>query len=314
MKKNKPIANISLDLDNQWSYMKIHGDEGWDKYPSYFDIFIPHILDVLDELDLKITFFIVGKDTETELNRNYLKMITDRGHEVGNHSYNHESWLQTYSYEKVEKEIIDAEEAIFNATGHRPQGFRGPGFSWSKDLLEVIKKRNYLYDASTLPTWLGPLARMYYFSKSDLPPEEKKARKELFGKFSEGFRSNKPYYHELKDNKKLLEIPVTTMPIFKIPFHLSYLVYLSGISDTLMKIYLSMAITFCKMTGTRPSYLLHPLDLIGGDKIQALAFFPGMNLTSEKKVKVFKYVIKKMQKNFNLVNMSQFAKSVKIIQ
>ena len=314
MKNKKPIANISLDLDNQWSYMKIHGDEGWDKYPSYFDIFIPHILEVLDELDLKITFFIVGKDTETELNRKYLKMITDRGHEVGNHSYHHESWLQTYSYEKVEKEIIDAEEAIFKATGQRPQGFRGPGFSWSKDLLEVIKKRNYLYDASTLPTWLGPLARMYYFSKSDLPPEEKKARKELFGKFSEGFRSNKPYYHQLKNNKKLLEIPVTTMPILKIPFHLSYLVYLSGISDRLMKIYLNMAITFCKLTSTSPSYLLHPLDLIGGDKIKALAFFPGMNLDSEKKVKVFKYVIKKMQKNYNLVNMSQFAKSVTIIQ
>ena len=314
MKKKKPIANISLDLDNQWSYMKIHGDEGWDKYPSYFDIFIPHILEVLDELDLKITFFIVGKDTETELNRKYLKMITDRGHEVGNHSYHHESWLQTYSYEKVEKEIIDAEEAIFNTTGHRPQGFRGPGFSWSKDLLEVIKKRNYLYDASTLPTWLGPFARMYYFSKSDLPAEEKKARKELFGKFSEGFRSNKPYYHQLKDNKKLLEIPVTTIPILKIPFHLSYLIYLSGISDILMKIYLNIAIIFCKMTSTSPSYLLHPLDLIGGDKIEALAFFPGMNLNSEKKVKVFKYVIKKMQKNYNLVNMSKFAKSITIIQ
>jgi hypothetical protein len=56
--------------------------------------------------------------------------------------------------------------------------------------------------------------------------------------------------------------------------------------------------------------LLHPLDLIGGDKIEALAFFPGMNLNSDKKVKVFKYVIKKMQKNFDLVNMSEFAKSV----
>ena len=83
----KPLASISLDLDNQWSYMKIHGDEGWEKYPSYFDIFIPHVLDILDELNLKITFFIVGKDAENDANRKYLKMITQRGHEVGNHSY-----------------------------------------------------------------------------------------------------------------------------------------------------------------------------------------------------------------------------------
>ena len=310
MSKKKTLASISLDLDNQWSYMKIHGDAGWDQYPSYFDIFIPHVLNILDDLNLKITFFIVGKDTESEENRKYLKMITERGHEVGNHSYHHESWLQTYSYEKVEKEIIEAEEAISNATGQRPQGFRGPGFSWSRDLLEVIRKRNYYYDASTFPTWLGPLARMYYFSKSDLPPEEKRARKELFGKFSEGFRSNKPYYHELNENKKLLEIPVTTVPLLRIPFHLSYLVYLSGISDVLMKLYLNIAIFFCKITRTQPSYLLHPLDLIGGDKIEALAFFPGMNLNSDKKVKVFKYVIKKMQKNFDLTNMSTFAKSI----
>ena len=168
MTKNKPIAGISLDLDNQWSYMKIHGDEGWDQYPSYFDIFIPHILNVLDDLDLKITFFIVGKDTENENNRKYLRMITERGHEVGNHSYHHESWLQTYSYDKIENEIINAEKAIQKTTGQKPIGFRGPGFSWSRDLLLVLESRGYKYDASTLPTYLGPLARAYYFWKSDL--------------------------------------------------------------------------------------------------------------------------------------------------
>jgi len=119
-KDKKPFASVSLDLDNQWSYMKIHGDEGWDAYPSYFDIFVPHVLNVLDELGLKITFFIVGKDTEREENRKYLKMITDRGHEVGNHSYHHESWLQTYSYEKIEKEIREAEEAIEMSPGNEP--------------------------------------------------------------------------------------------------------------------------------------------------------------------------------------------------
>jgi peptidoglycan-N-acetylglucosamine deacetylase len=310
--KRKKMACISLDLDNQWSYMKIHGDEGWDKYPSYFDIFIPHILDVLDELDLKITFFIVGKDAESEANRKYLKMITDRGHETGNHSYHHESWLQTYSYEKIEKEIISAENAISDVTGQRPIGFRGPGFSWSPDLLEVLKKRGYLYDASTLPTWLGPFARMYYFWKSDLSKEEKKGRKELFGKFKDGLRRNKPYYHHLKNDDRLLEIPVTTTPVFRIPFHLSYLIYLDGISTFLMKTYLQSAIFLCKITGTKPSYLLHPLDLIGGDKIQALAFFPGMNLDTDRKVRVFKYVIKTLQKHFVLTNMSEFSKSIQV--
>jgi hypothetical protein len=305
MSKKKPLASISLDLDNQWSYMKIHGDEGWDKYPSYFDIFVPHVLNVLDELNLKITFFIVGKDTESEDNRKYLRMITERGHDIGNHSYHHESWLQTYSYEKIEKEIREAEEAIFNVTGHRPTGFRGPGFSWSKDLLKVLQSRGYKFDASTLPTYLGPLARMYYFKKSDLSKEEKKARKELFGKFSEGFRKLKPYKWDLGDGKSITEIPVTTMPVFKLPFHLSYLIYLGNISIPLMNLYLNTAITMCKITKTPISFLLHPLDLIGGDQISQLAFFPGMNVSSDKKVKVFKKVIGLLQKHYDVVNMDE---------
>lgn len=310
MAKMKPIASISLDLDNQWSYMKIHGDEGWDQYPSYFDIFIPHVLNVLDELNLKITFFIVGKDTESEENRKYLRMITERGHEVGNHSYHHESWLQTYSFKKIEKEIINAEEAIEKATGQKPVGFRGPGFSWSQDLLKVLQSRGYLYDASTLPTYLGPLARAYYFAKSDLSKEEKRARKELFGKFSEGFRKLKPYNWDLGEGKTIMEIPVTTMPIFKIPFHLSYLIYIGNISMGLMKIYLNMAIILCKITKTPISFLLHPLDLIGGDQITQLAFFPGMNVDSNKKVKIFKMVIETIQKNYTLQNMSIYYKTI----
>lgn len=306
MSKKKSIASISLDLDNQWSYMKIHGDEGWEKYPSYFDIFVPHILKVLDELDLKITFFIVGKDTESHENRKYLRMISEHGHEIGNHSYHHESWLQTYSYEKIEKEIIEAEEAIFNVTGQRPKGFRGPGFSWSKDLLKVLEKRGYQFDASTLPTYLGPLARMYYFKKSDLSTEEKKARNELFGKFSEGFRKLKPYNWDLGNGKQLMEIPVTTIPVFKVPFHLSYLIYLGNISMVLMELYLKSAIRMCKLTKTPVSFLLHPLDLIGGDQISELAFFPGMNVSSNKKVEIFKKVIRLLQSNYQLVNMSGY--------
>ena len=312
MSKKKPLASISLDLDNQWSYMKIHGDEGWDKYPSYFDIFVPHVLNVLDELNLKITFFIVGKDTESEDNRKYLRMITERGHDIGNHSYHHESWLQTYSYEKIEKEIREAEEAIFNVTGHRPTGFRGPGFSWSKDLLKVLQSRGYKFDASTLPTYLGPLARMYYFKKSNLSKEEKKARKELFGKFSEGFRKLKPYKWDLGDGKSITEIPVTTMPVFKLPFHLSYLIYLGNISIPLMNLYLNTAITMCKITKTPISFLLHPLDLIGGDQISQLAFFPGMNVSSDKKVKVFKKVIGLLQKHYDVVNMDEHLSDMEV--
>ena len=58
----KPIASLSLDADNQWSYMKIHGDDGWESFPSYLDVLAPRALDVLARHQLRITFFVVGQD------------------------------------------------------------------------------------------------------------------------------------------------------------------------------------------------------------------------------------------------------------
>ena len=136
MAKKKLPASISLDLDDQWSYMKVHGDEGWESFPSYLDIVVPIFLDVFDRLDIKITFFVVGQDAAIEKNHKVLRSIIDRGHEIGNHSFHHESWLKTYSKEKIEAEIEIAEEAIVKATGTRTNMFRGPGFKlyWPWDM------------------------------------------------------------------------------------------------------------------------------------------------------------------------------------
>jgi len=307
MKKKLP-ASISLDLDDKWSYMKVHGDDGWEKFPSYLDIVLPITLDILDKLDIKITFFIVGQDAALEKNHKILRSIVERGHEVANHSFHHESWLKTYSKEKITKEIAIAEEAILKATGKRTNMFRGPGFSWSNDLLEVLEERNYIFDASILPTYISPLMRRYYFWKSKLSKEEKKNRKELFGSFKEGFYPLKPFKWELGTRKKLLEIPVSTMPVFKVPFHQSYLIYIGNVSTALMKMYLRFSIFMCKLTKTPPSYLLHPLDVIGSDHAPELKFFPGMNVQSEKKIKIFEDAMRMLKKNFELLPMGEFAK------
>lgn len=314
MGKEKPFASMSLDLDDQWSYMKVHGDEGWEQFPSYLDIVVPFFLDLLDEMDIKITFFIVGQDAAFEKNHPILRSIVERGHEIGNHSFHHESWLKTYTKEKIEEEIFRAEEAIFQATGQKTRCFRGPGFSWSNDLLETLQKRNYAFDASILPTYISPLMRMYYFWNSKLTKEEKESRKELFGSYKEGFYPLKPFKWKLANTKNLLEIPVTTMPVFKLPFHLSYLLYISGYSFGLMKIYLSFSLWMCKITGTSPSILLHPLDLISGDKVPELSFFPGMDISTEKKVKVFKYALQRIKKDFEILPMLEFVDRSKKIE
>ena len=278
-------ATLSLDLDNQWSYMKTHGDAGWETFPSYLDLVVPRVLRFLKEADLRITVLIVGQDAALPKNREALQSIAQAGHEIGNHSFHHEPWLHTRTATQIEDEIARAEEAIVKATGQRPVGFRGPGFTKSPSILRALARRGYAYDASTFPTFIGPLARAYYFRTAKLDPAAARERAGLFGRFEDGFERNR--YHVIETAYgPIAEIPVTTMPGLRVPIHVSYLLYLHAVSPALAKAYFAFALQLCRLTRTEPSILLHPLDFLGAQDCPALRFFPAMNLPTETKVQV----------------------------
>ncbi len=303
----QPIASVSLDLDNVWSYMKTHGDPGWSAFPSYLGEFNRVGLKCLTDEQLRITFFVVGQDAALERNAEALAAIAAAGHEIGNHSFHHEPWLHLRSHAQLAEEIEQAEETIEAATGRRPRGFRGPGFSLSANTLAVLAEVGSGCDATTMPTFIGPLARAYYFSQSKgLTDAEKHQRSQLFGSFGEGFRPLKSYEWNA-GGRGLIEIPVTTMPLVRVPFHQSYLLYLAGVSRSLALRYLSAGLALCRLTRTEPSFLLHPLDFLGGDRVKQLAFFPGMGLPTAFKVDFFHDVMAILTRHFRLVTMEEHA-------
>jgi hypothetical protein len=309
MSRPKPLASLSLDLDNQWSYMKIHGDPGWESFPSYLDVVVPRALEFLSERQLSITFFIVGQDAALAKNQDAIRLIAAAGHEIGNHSFKHESWLHLYSEPEIEAEIAQAELTLKQVTGMRPIGFRGPGYSCSAAVLRVLARRGYQYDASTFPTFLGPLARAYYFMTTKLSPEEREKRKALFGKFKDGFQPLKPYRWSMQ-RSDLIEIPVSTMPIVKVPIHFSYVLYLSVFARPLALLYFRLALILCRLTGTQPSLLLHPLDFLGCEDVPELAFFPGMSLPSHRKLKTLSQAIALLTNQFQVVSMREHAQQI----
>ncbi len=307
----KQLASLSLDLDNKWSYMKTHGDAGWETYPSYLDVVVPRSLEFLKSRDLNITYFIVGQDAALEKNHESLSLISNAGHEIANHSFKHEPWLHLYSKEELDEEFEKTENAIANITDQKLKGFRGPGYSLSPTVLEVLAERNYEYDCSTLPTYIAPLARAYYFFKSpEMSDEEREKRKKLFGKFADGFQSLKPYKWQVGE-KELTEIPVTTLPIFKTPIHASYVIYLSTFSKFAARNYWKTALKMCKMSGVQPSLLLHPLDFLSGEDAKELKFFPAMNLPLQEKLEFVSEILEIYAKEFEVVNMQKHADSVK---
>jgi len=309
MQSPKPLASLSLDLDNKWSYMKTHGDAGWERLPSYLNLVVPRVLEILKKRNLEITFFVVGQDAAIESNQDVLRSIAAQGHEIGNHSYRHDPWLHLYSRVELEDELTKAEDAIETATGVRAVGFRGPGFSLSGDVIDVLTRRGYLYDASTFPTFLGPLARAYYFMKSRLNEQQHTERKNLFGSLRDGFRPLNPYRWNCPSGT-LLEIPVTTMPGSRLPIHVSYLIYLSTFSPVAALAYFQTAMNLCRMSGTEPSLLLHPLDFLGCDDESDLRFFPGMNIRGPRKLRFVERVLDIYRDNFEVVSMRRHAVEV----
>jgi hypothetical protein len=41
MAASRPIASVSLDLDDLWTYLRTRGDPSWEQRPSYLPIFVP---------------------------------------------------------------------------------------------------------------------------------------------------------------------------------------------------------------------------------------------------------------------------------
>jgi peptidoglycan/xylan/chitin deacetylase (PgdA/CDA1 family) len=300
-------AALSFDLDNLWSYLKTHGDPGWEAFPTYLPRLIPDVLEIMARRRLRLTFFVVGRDAERSENAAALASIAPAGHEVGNHSFDHEPWMAAGPAPQIAADIESAERAIAAATGVRPAGFRGPGFAWSPVLLEALADRGYGYDASTLPTFLGPLGRAYYFARSGFSAREREKRADLFGGFGDGLRPSGPYRWELPSGRRLTEIPVTTIPVLKTPFHLSYLLYLARFSEGLMAGYLRLALAACRAAGIGPSFLLHPLDFLGPEEAPGLAFFPGMDINRSRKLRLAGRVLDILAERFELLPLGELA-------
>jgi peptidoglycan-N-acetylglucosamine deacetylase len=306
---SKPIASLSLDADNLWAYQMTHGDPGWESFPSYLDALADVVLPLLEDLGLTITFFVVGQDAAIDRNADAIRALAAAGHEIGNHSFRHQPWLHRYTLDEIHGELRDTEDAIEALTGGRPIGFRGPGYSLSPDVLRALMDRGYAYDCSILPTVIGPLARWYYFRSAKLDADQRSERAHLFGSARDGLQRLKPY-RWVAGPQSLLEIPVTVMPMTRVPIHLSYVLYLAAASPAAAYRYFAGALRMCSLRRTQPSILLHPLDFLGADDVDSLEFFPGMQLTGARKRETVFRCLELFADRFDVGTMARHAGSL----
>jgi peptidoglycan/xylan/chitin deacetylase (PgdA/CDA1 family) len=98
----------------------------------------PHLLDVLKEEQVPVTFFLLGKK-HVDRYPEVVKRIADEGHEVANHTWTHRI-LTDLEAEEVRDELYRTQDAIEKITGRRPTLMRPPQGRTDGTVAEVSRE------------------------------------------------------------------------------------------------------------------------------------------------------------------------------
>lgn len=243
------MINIQVDVDNLWIYekefnIKIHPNREYIYLQG-----LPIFLDLLKKSKSKATFMIIGQDLKLQAAQIFCKKAIAQGHEIANHTWSHPISFGTLSFEQKNKEIIKAHEQIKKICGKAPVGFRGPGYYQDMDIITILEKLNYQYDASVLPG----LAQFFMTAYAYMRDGEN--RHKTFGRVNYCLSKNQPYIIKTSLNKKLLELPISVLPIIKIPIHTTFAYYLGPL-------YRKLIFKFIKSKPEYMLYLFHAIDFV----------------------------------------------------
>jgi peptidoglycan/xylan/chitin deacetylase (PgdA/CDA1 family) len=101
-------------------------------------VYTPRVLEILDRFQAKATFFVIGR---------YLKEwgalaaeASQRGHVIGNHSYNHLRLMSFLSRAKLRQEILACQRETEEWVGYRPRFYRQPAGFRNPHIFSILKE------------------------------------------------------------------------------------------------------------------------------------------------------------------------------
>ena len=159
----KPRLLLSIDFED-WHQL-VHrrlGFADWDRPHAALERQTLALLDLLDELGARATFFLLGMNAANH--RDLAAEIVRRGHEPASHGYAH-ARVYEQTREELRADLERATAEIESATGRRPTAYRAPAFSinrrtpWAYDVLVEAGFRfdSSQYDTPRVPDRLGDI-------------------------------------------------------------------------------------------------------------------------------------------------------------
>ncbi len=295
-------ACISIDMDNYQDYQSLVDPGSGVPEGNFIPDAVPRFLDELDRVGARATFFMIGRDAREAANRQAVREIARRGHEVANHSYSHPYAFRHLPRAAKEEEIRGGEEAIGDIIGERPVGFRTPSGDVDQETLSILRERGYLYDSSVIPSplmiWTFMLYGKLFIKREDYN----------LGEFFSVLAPPWPYlpssgklYRDCEAAKAeqplLVEIPFSALPLLRIPFY-----------ATLMRMLPRWAFDAAvRLHGTRRP-ILHMLfhlidlyDLDGTSLDEAMRRTPGLGVPIQRRRAFVAHAFERMSRDVEAV-------------
>ena len=226
----KPLASLSLDLDNQWSYMKTHGDPGWEATRRTSTRGAARLAIPRGARICKITLFVVGRMRPWPENA---PRAGDRSPTPATRSattrYHHEPWLHLYTEAEIERRVGPRRRT----RSKRPPAC-GPTASAARasacrpTVLEVLARRGYRVRRSHVPHLPRParpgllLRHARSFRRGEAPSEASCSASSRTGS-----ARCSPYRWQTAAGR-CSRSRSRRCRWFKVPIHVSYLLYLAG--------------------------------------------------------------------------------------
>jgi len=99
------------------------------------------ILDVLEQYNVRATFFVLGWRLRDEVKQDILRRAVSLGCEIGNHTWSH-LLLPDQPYMCVRNEVQNTNKTIIDITGVQPRCFRPPGGQNTYEAMRVAREND----------------------------------------------------------------------------------------------------------------------------------------------------------------------------
>ncbi len=97
----------------------------------------PIVLEILKKHNVKAVFFLIGKNIPG--NESIVKQIVEEGHQIGNHSFSHDYWIDVWPTKKVTEDFLECQKLIHQ---FQPASklFRPPYGVTNPNIASAVKK------------------------------------------------------------------------------------------------------------------------------------------------------------------------------